>query len=133
MARTSLYENVKLIPQSPSIRLVRLRADQSLSLELSSHHLEPCPEYTALSYMWGDPDKTRKIIINGVEVAVTENLWLFLAEAKRQNDRRSFWIDALSINQDDVDEKTSQVRMMGEIYKKVRLMIDPTYKHEEII
>ena len=31
-------------------------------------------EYVALSYVWGDPNKTREILINGKSVQVTENL-----------------------------------------------------------
>lgn len=32
-------------------------------------------EYNALSYTWGSPDATRKLILQGISVQVRENLW----------------------------------------------------------
>ena len=36
--------------------------------------LEEKPVYEALSYTWGDPEVTRPIWVNGVEMDVTLNL-----------------------------------------------------------
>lgn len=66
------------------------------------------PQYTALSYHWGDPNKTVPILVNEVEVEVTINLEAGLR--RLANDRVEYiWADALCINQLDTQEKSLQV------------------------
>lgn len=77
-------------------------------------------DYLGLSYTWGEPKPTAPIHINGAVVDIRQNLFEFLLEMQRQREDRWFWIDALCINQGDLDEKTAQVRMMGDVYKRVR-------------
>jgi hypothetical protein len=83
-------------------------------------------DYCTLSYMWGDPTDPKKISVNGHVVEVTRNLWDFLHELVMENqeddggedegDRVWLWIDALCINQHDVDEKSTHVKWMKDIY-----------------
>jgi hypothetical protein len=102
--------------------------------------------YYALSYTWGDPKDTREITVDGKKVSVTKNLRDFLWQAREilstpledrqdvmplvtselaQNalNRALFWIDALCINQDDMDEKARQIPRMGDIYSKAQQVI----------
>lgn len=85
----------------------------------------PQPKFEALSYEWGDPDKPRhEIIVNGQPFKVWENLFYALKYIRpvplRDNhvNSRILWIDAICINQDDIDERNHQVGMMGDIYRK---------------
>ncbi|KAH6711201.1 hypothetical protein BKA61DRAFT_488615, partial [Leptodontidium sp. MPI-SDFR-AT-0119] len=55
------------------------------------------PKYEALSYAWGNEDANESIIIDGKSLAIRSNL----AAALRQR----IWIDAICINQADVDER----------------------------
>jgi Heterokaryon incompatibility protein (HET) len=72
-------------------------------------------KYIALSYVWGSPERMHSISINGSDSWVTENLMYAL---RRPRDRRlRFWIDAICINQDNLNEKSIQVPMMREIYE----------------
>lgn len=74
----------------------------------------PC--YKGLSYCWGDRNDTRKIHVNGVEVQVTRNLESALRDLGR-HESVCLWVDALCINQSDLDERGRQVLRMGDIYK----------------
>lgn len=71
--------------------------------------------YSALSYCWGVPMVTRTIYVNGHEVQATENLEEALRELRRHGDVR-LWVDALCINQRDIDERSRQVLRMVNIY-----------------
>jgi Heterokaryon incompatibility protein (HET) len=47
------------------------------------------------------------------------NLYSALHQLRRRWTARFLWADAICINQQDPEERTEQVRMMGEIYSKV--------------
>jgi hypothetical protein len=85
--------------------------------------------YKALSYMWGyktpsflplklwgRPNEPKTIRCNGVSLTVTPNLYAALRQLRHETEPKVLWIDAICINQDDNDEKTSQVKLMGRIY-----------------
>jgi hypothetical protein len=103
-----------------------------LRYTLSTHHLATAPAFTALSYTWGpshrDIDKLRKtsasdtpnISSNGRDGQVGENLYDFLVHCvygSSQNLLGYLWIDALSINQGDIEERSEQVKLMADIYQ----------------
>lgn len=83
----------------------------------------PKPQYSALSYVWGDADKTKSIMINGRTHNVTKNLATALKffTTFRQDRLRDFriWVDAICINQSmdpENHEKDEQVAMMGDLF-----------------
>ena len=78
--------------------------------------LSQSPSYKCLSYCWGDLDDTRSIHLNGVEVHVTKSLESTLRELGRR-ESVCLWVDALCINQSDLDERGRQVLRMGDIYR----------------
>ena len=84
--------------------------------------------YVALSYVWGAATHVKEVMLNGRPIGVAANLWQALRDLRmhcqlRDNGLRSgepcrtFWIDALCINQNDEEEKSSQVAQMHLIYK----------------
>lgn len=75
-------------------------------------------DYRAVSYVWGSPSVTKAILIDGKQFVVRANLWDFLAEARRENFTGALWVDAICINQNNMEERSSQVAMMGLIYSK---------------
>lgn len=77
-------------------------------------------KYTALSYVWGDPNETSPITIDGSVFQATTNLKAALMALARQlpSDYLALWVDAICINQADDQEKSQQVCLMGEIYQK---------------
>lgn len=56
-------------------------------------------------------------------VAVTPNLELALRHLRRRSQRRTLWIDALCINQEDEDEKMAQIQRMGVIYASAAAVV----------
>jgi hypothetical protein len=104
--------------------------DQIVSCQL--HYLEignkSHLEYAALSYAWGDLSKPRHdIYVNGQRRAVTENCELALRELRRvateESDVMIIWIDAICIDQDNNNERSSQVLAMRDIYRNATNLV----------
>lgn len=90
---------------------------QTIACRLITHDLDEAPPYKALSYVWGDPEVTCTITINGLPVEKTANLVAALSRL-RDLDEADYWIDAICIDQRNKAEKSEQVQLMGEIYGK---------------
>lgn len=75
------------------------------------------PAYYALSYVWGDPDDTVVIRVDGQPFQATRNLWCALRQLRRETHGQIFWIDAICINQDNDEEKSHQVANMGSVFR----------------
>jgi hypothetical protein len=102
-----------------SIRLVTLHPGtdaDAVSCSLSHLNLRDGSAYEALSYVWGDPKVTKDIVCNGRRLAVTTNLYTALQHLRHSNAPRVLWIDAICINQQDLDERAEQVQIMGQIF-----------------
>jgi ribosomal protein S27AE len=89
-------------------------------------------QYTCLSYVWGSPDQTRWIKVNGKSFEVQINLWNFLrnvCSAKATGEYtnkwwcRSLWIDAICIDQENNLERNHQVQQMGRIYSRATQVV----------
>ena len=78
--------------------------------------------YTALSYCWGDLWRAEWIplVCNGRTVDITESLDTALRHLRHPCDNVMLWVDQISINQDDQEEKAHQVSRMGEIYQTAK-------------
>jgi len=72
--------------------------------------------YTTLSYLWGTSTDNREIIVNEFPLAVTPNLWIALDHLRSDDADLILWVDAICINQADLEERTQQVQLMGDIY-----------------
>lgn len=83
--------------------------------------------YEALSYEWGDSNGPKHtILVNGQPVQIRDNLFYALLSLRAMSVFEPLWIDALCINQDDVQERNHQVGMMDLVYKsagKVRVWL----------
>ncbi|KAK8040034.1 hypothetical protein PG993_008445 [Apiospora rasikravindrae] len=96
------------------------RAGETPSISLRTANLSDEPDYEALSYVWGDVQKTEQILCNGHPVQVTTNLRDALRQLRFPDRPRTLWADALCINQSDLDERSQQVQIMHLIYKSCR-------------
>jgi hypothetical protein len=72
--------------------------------------------YSCLSYVWGPPDEGNVIVLNGKHHTVRRNLFDFLQVARIRHTNKQLWIDALSIDQNNVAERNHQVQQMGDIF-----------------
>ncbi|KAH6512285.1 hypothetical protein HBI81_231520 [Parastagonospora nodorum] len=104
-------------PQSPAKNVAQREAlvKDPIKCTFSLISLSNPPPFEALSYTWGSPEAERTIEVEGHEVSVTDNLYSALQHL-RQGRERIMWIDALCINQDDLNERTNQVAQMQYIY-----------------
>ena len=104
------------------IRLINLLSTSSenpVSCNLTIASLEDNSLYTALSYVWGDAENTRPILLNGRVHKVTVNLECALRHLRhRISEPQKVWVDALCINQQDDLERSQQVLLMNTIYTK---------------
>jgi hypothetical protein len=115
----------------PYIRLLRLlppkdpsNRDETVRCVLSPAQLDDVnTSYTAISYMWGRRDADQVIELDEASLSVTENLWTCLRKFRNHRDDNNFWVDAICINQEDSDERSSQVGQMGTIYAKAQEVV----------
>ena len=91
---------------------------------VSAASLDDCPEYIALSYVWGNPKIVPTILLNGFEQKVTINLGAALRRL-RASEHQCFpiWIDAIYINQANVIERNSQMHIISGVYGEAELVI----------
>ncbi|RFU27850.1 hypothetical protein B7463_g8502, partial [Scytalidium lignicola] len=80
-------------------------------------------EFEALSYTWGNPTERIPIEVNDETMLVTKNLATALVYLRNKSNSRSLWVDAICINQDDVDERSAQVASMVKIYRSAKRVI----------
>jgi hypothetical protein len=85
----------------------------------------PAPEYHAVSYVWGDSPRQQGCLVevDGVDIEVSPNLRKALYSLRLTDATRTLWVDAICINQKNEAEKSGQVAMMAEIYKKAELVV----------
>lgn len=90
-------------------------------------------EYDALSYAWGDPSMTHAVDVMDGEgedddwpggvLPITGNMDMALRCVRHQQQPRVLWIDALCINQSNLQERSHQVQRMDQVYRKARRVI----------
>lgn len=81
----------------------------------------PKPPYETVSYCWGDPNPCEVIFLDGHDYMVPKNTYLALRRISSLMRVRTVWIDAVCINQNDVQERSQQVSMMGAIYSQTKI------------
>lgn len=101
--------NIRLIKLMPTINGIRG--------EIVHKSLNSAPSYEAISYTWGDPTTTHSLNIQGTSLPITANVYGVLFDRACVWKTVHLWIDYICINQNDVDEKNAQVRMMRDIYR----------------
>ncbi|OCK75311.1 hypothetical protein K432DRAFT_386288 [Lepidopterella palustris CBS 459.81] len=86
--------------------------------------------YEAISYVWGEPNSTRWIIIDGKRWSITTSLFEALQCFRDDTVAKTIWADAICIKQTDPPEKGYQVQLMGKIYSgasRVRVWLGPDH------
>lgn len=73
------------------------------------------PPYEGLSYVWGQPDFSSPILVNGQKLHITPSLATILSNLRRST-ARMLWVDAICINQADLAERAQQVAIMKKVY-----------------
>lgn len=76
---------------------------------------EPCVQYEAISYRWGDAKKVDFMLIDGADFQLTRSAFNVLMARRSLHKERTLWIDAVCINQSHQNEKSRQIQMMQDI------------------
>ena len=90
--------------------------DDTISCNLRIVSLDDRPIYTALSYVWGDPADSKLIEVNGQTLPITVNLEAALRRLRKLPLIKELWIDAICINQKNVEERNTQIALIGSLY-----------------
>jgi hypothetical protein len=117
----SAKEQIRIFTLSPSVENSStdpIEHDALIKGSLESVNWTDKPEYTALSYTWGNDTPLRTILIKGRQFEITANLHDALSELRQKENSVRLWIDAICINQKDNSEKNEQVMRMTDIYKE---------------
>lgn len=111
------------LQEQPLIRLLKLDKRsvtdrRALGHILTTVKLFEAPAYYALSYCWGSARRDKDIVCNGKLLSVTAHLKRGIQELQAIPMLAGswIWIDQISINQDDLDERSHQVAFMDRIY-----------------
>jgi hypothetical protein len=74
------------------------------------------PTYETISYVWGDASVRDVVFLQGQKLEVPASAVAALKRIRYRDKARIVWIDAICINQQDTDERNSQVSLMCDIY-----------------
>ncbi|KAL8849519.1 MAG: hypothetical protein Q9221_005526 [Calogaya cf. arnoldii] len=147
------YRYTSLDPEAKTIRLVTLLPsvfddDVHVSLQTTVLDWQRVPTYEALSYAWGSTEQPSEIKVARHQedqplmklsevstasvyddLAVTRNLGEALRYLRWKEEARVLWIDAICVNQQDLQERGDQVQRMADIYgsaQRVIVWLSPT-------
>lgn len=109
---------------SRQIRLLELlpSIDGQVNGRLHIASLDDQPVFNALSYVWGVEEDPKTITINGEAIKAKKNLRAALLRLQ-DSDSQAIWIDAICIDQENIDEKNSQLPLMRAIYTQALRVI----------
>jgi hypothetical protein len=109
---------------SDEIRLLELLPgdhDSDLVVNLHVKELQQGLQYTTLSYVWGKDRCPHPVQVNGKHLMIGRNLDCAFRHIRDNTTdllgrTKLLWVDALCIDQTDVQERSQQVQLMGDIY-----------------
>ena len=121
------YKYKPLSSEASEIRLLNLHpGDLSSGIKIAlitASFDDDHSTYEALSYIWGDPTLVHTITIDGYTLDIADNLYHALCHLRYKDSSRLLWIDAICINQLDLEEKNYQVPQMTLIYRRARRVV----------
>ncbi|VUC27723.1 unnamed protein product [Clonostachys rosea] len=100
--------------------------DDEISVTLTIADLDhnTPPRYEALSYVWGsEADPVPITLDHQYTLSITTNLDKVLRHLRHESEARVLWVDAVCINQDDLQERAQQVTLMGDVYRLAQQVV----------
>lgn len=98
--------------------------DETITEELVYRDLEDHPQYQRTYYFSGGPRKPGKIHCDDIDIMVGGELYSVLKRLRPPpgSDLLVIWIDAVCINQFDLEERKLHVRNMSKIYENAEIV-----------
>lgn len=122
-SQPSIYERL----DPGQIRLVDLLSGdgtEPVAVQLLAMPFDENVKFEALSYSVGKPQKTAILSLRHLgrreQLPVTARLESILRSLRYPDRNRRLWVDAISINQEDLEERAREVRRIGEIFAKAQ-------------
>lgn len=129
-------------------RLVRIhpaKEGEIVSSELKSFSVHQAPPYRAISYTWGDPFSTGErnerteletVLVDGESVNVSKSVANALKAMRDWHPAITdwVWVDAICIDQSNIQERGQQVVLMSQIYSQaesVFIWLGPSTKDSD--
>lgn len=106
-----------------SIRILHLAPGPYFSpiqCKLLNFNLSSLPHYSAISYCWGYSSETEYIHLDKQTIHIGDNLSYCLRRLRDENEEQLVWVDAVCINQADMEEKSEQIRLIPDIYRSAQ-------------
>src|ERR1700753_3677832 len=110
---SSEAQEIRLVVLSPSTELEAPPVCQLLYTSLTDEI-----KFEALSYVWGDNplEEPKQILLDSKPFLVKHNLDKALRHLRHSDTNRILWVDAISIDQSNLEERSHQVRLMRDIF-----------------
>lgn len=119
------------------IRLLQLSPgtdSDPIHISLSETTLYESLPFEALSYVWGDASVKKEIVCDRQCFLVTVNLYHALLRLRQPANSRLLWVDAICINQNDLEERSQQVQFMRDIFSTAsRVVVYLGHGQEDIM
>ncbi|KAL8409444.1 hypothetical protein RB594_007759 [Gaeumannomyces avenae] len=118
--------------KTEEIRILRVTpgtGDAPIQGSIEHVHIRHPGKYWAISYVWGLPDPAwdqRHYVetAGGARIKTTQSLDAVIRTLREESEGPlCLWVDAVSINQRDHQEKAQQIRKMGEIFSKAERVV----------
>ena len=120
----------KPLQHEDSIRLLSLRPSSADSSPITCtiRHVrltEVVSQYEAISYTWGNVAQRQSIFVDHgeSELQIGPSCYSALRNLRKKNYNRDIWIDAICIDQENLEERSKQVRIMDSIYRQASRVI----------
>ncbi|KAH6985548.1 heterokaryon incompatibility protein-domain-containing protein [Ilyonectria destructans] len=113
--------------RSDSIRLLELTRpgpDDPIQGRLFQSRLDDAPEYSALSYVWGDASPSDPMLqVNNSQLRIRKSLFQALEQLLSHVTAMVVWIDQICIDQENDVEREQQVKFMSRIFIQAQRVI----------
>ncbi|KAI0121869.1 HET-domain-containing protein [Daldinia grandis] len=126
MASSFKYESLL----KGSIRILQLKPelkDGRPQLYIKTYKRQNVPEYISMSYCWGQHPESESVYLDGQPFLVRSNLFQLLLHLRHHcreySEWHYFWIDAICIDQSNIEEKTEQVSQMENTYRNAGMIV----------
>lgn len=115
------------LPNYRDIRVLDPHQGENLSGDLKCTirrvALDTDISYEALSYTWGDASQQSAIGCKGARLAITKPLETALRYLRSTKSNLTLWVDAVCIDQKNLEERNQQVLLMRVIYSPARKVV----------
>jgi hypothetical protein len=124
--RLILDDQIRLLEIQPA------KPEEPIQAKILVAQLSKSPKYEALSYTWGSTAEQQHIGITDnladrdktLPIPVTANCYAALKRLRHGiTEPRKVWVDSICINQNDINERNHQMRLMTRIYKSAACVV----------